>query len=241
MTSRPLAYPNLDCGVFPDRCSLWWGRDEVARHFHRVILFRSAQSYFLLTATKGDHDTGLGGLTFLQLTTTYVPVIAGRSIGYVFLEKDRRYPWPERFQPIQIFCVWNRCCWTRRRTSLVGAPKPWCTNRPGVIISKSSPVRCYDFLIVTVTQVLPLTIPLAYFFLLPQPSSISNQDEEDDEVELLVASSTEYAPLPTDDGEGETTKYRHPRTVALSASDKWRLVKPMIPKYMAPLCEHPLV
>ena len=151
VTSRSLAYPKLDCGILPDRCSLRWGRDEVARHFHRVILFRSAQPRFLSAVTKGDYDTGLGGLTFLQLTTTYVPVIAGRSIGYVFLEKDKRYTLPERFQSIQIFCVRNWCCWARRRTTLVGAPKPWCTSRPGVIIGKISPVHCCDFLIATVT------------------------------------------------------------------------------------------
>jgi len=78
-------------------------------------------------------------------------------------------------------------------------------------------------------------IPLTYFFLLPQPSSISKQDEEDDDAVPFMASSTEYTPLPTDEGEAG---YGHPRTVALSASDKWRLVKPMIPKYMLPLCEY---
>ena len=46
-------------------------------------------------------------------------------------------------------------------------------------------------------------------------------------------------PLPTDEGEGETPGYRPSRIVALSASDKWRLVKPIIPKYMLPLCECP--
>jgi len=56
-------------------------------------------------------------------------------------------------------------------------------------------------------------------------------------MELLAASSTEYIPLPMDEDEGRTAGYRHPRAVALSASDKWRLVKPMISKYMAPLCK----
>jgi len=51
-----------------------------------------------------------------------------------------------------------------------------------------------------------------------------------------MASSTEYTPLPTDEGGGETLRFRS-RVVALSVSDKWRLVKPMIPKYMLPLCE----
>jgi len=82
-------------------------------------------------------------------------------------------------------------------------------------------------------------IPLAYFFLLPHPSSISKRDEDDDDAGPVVGSSAEYLPLPTDEGGGVTAGYRHSRNVALSASDKWRLVKPMIPKYMLPLCEYP--
>ena len=88
-----------------------------------------------------------------------------------------------------------------------------------------------------VTKILPLTIPLTYFFLLPQPSSVYNQGEEDGDTELPSTPSAEYTPLPTDEDEGTTDGYRHSRIVALSASDKWRLVKPMIPKYMLPLCE----
>ena len=88
-------------------------------------------------------------------------------------------------------------------------------------------------------EVLPFTIPLAYFFLLPQPSSIPKQDEGDDDAEPFMASSTEYTPLPTDEGEDGTPGYHRSRIVALSASDKWRLVKPIIPRYMLPLCECP--
>jgi len=50
-----------------------------------------------------------------------------------------------------------------------------------------------------------------------------------------MASSTEYTTLPTDEGEGGTPEYPRSRIVALSASDKWRLVKPLLPKYMLPL------
>ena len=56
-----------------------------------------------------------------------------------------------------------------------------------------------------------------------------------------MASSTEYTPLPTSEDENGTTVSGPSRIVALSASDKWRLVKPMIPKYMLPLCEYPVV
>ena len=47
----------------------------------------------------------------------------------------------------------------------------------------------------------PLVITLTYFSLLPRPSPISKEDEEDDN----VVPFTEYYPLPTDDG--ETTGY----------------------------------
>jgi len=120
----------------------------------------------------------------------------------------------------------------------VGTPEPRCTSGRGVIISKGTPVHCRAFLTTVVEEVLPLTIPLVYFFLLPQPWSASNQEEEADDMELLMASSTGYTPLPTDETEGRTIDHHHLKTVDLSASDKWRLVKPMIPKYMLPLCEY---
>jgi len=183
-------YPKLECGVPSDRCLLRRSRDEAARHFHRVILFRSVQPRFHQTVAGDNHIPvlGLGGLTFLQLTTTYSPVIAGRNIGHVFFEKNQRYARSERFRLIQVFRVRNRCCWAGRRTPLVGAPNPWCTAGPEFIVGKNSPVCCYTFLTSIIAKVLPLVIPLKYFFLLPQPPSISNQDEEDDGTELLVAS-----------------------------------------------------
>ena len=110
-----------------------------------------------------------------------------------------------------------------------------------VIISKGTPVRCRAFLTIVVTEVLPLTIPLVYFFLLPQPSFTPNQEEEVDGTELLATSSTGYTRLPTDEGGSLAIKHHRSETITLSASDKWRLVKPMIPKYMLPLCECPFV
>ena len=123
----------------------------------------------------------------------------------------------------------------------MGTPKPRCASCHGAVVSEVSPIRCCALLTTVVMEVLPLTIPLTYFFLLPQPSSTHDQDEGDDVTELLVASSMEYARLPTDEGEGGTTGYRRSQTVALSASDKWRLVKPMIPTYMIPLCKYPFI
>jgi len=78
-------YPKLECGILSDRCSLQRGRDEAVRHFCRVILFRSVQPRFHPIVAEDNHIPvlGLGGLTFLQLTTTYSPVLAGRNIGHV--------------------------------------------------------------------------------------------------------------------------------------------------------------
>ena len=142
---------------------------------------------------------------------------------------------------IQVFRVRNRCRWPRWRITLVGVPKPWCPTSPGVNIGRKYSVRCHAFLIIAIAKVLPLTIPLAYFFLLPRPSFFSIRGEAGDDTEHLVASSAEYAPLPTDEDGDATNEHRRPRDVALSVSDKWRLVKPMIPRYMIPLCECLLV
>ena len=46
----------------------------------------------LQIVAEDSHGLGLGGLTFLQLSTTYVPTIAGRSVGYAFLEKTHYHP-----------------------------------------------------------------------------------------------------------------------------------------------------
>jgi len=77
------AYPELDWGAFLGCCSLRWSRDEAARYFYCLVLFRSVQPRFLLIVAEDNCGSGLGELTFLQLSTTYVPVIAGRSVGYV--------------------------------------------------------------------------------------------------------------------------------------------------------------
>jgi len=141
------------------------------------------------------------------------------------------------FWLIQAFRVRNGCRWPRWRAPLVGASKPWCPTSSGVNVGEDYSVHCCAFMIIVVIKVLPLTIPLTYFLLLPRPSSISIRGEEGDTTECLVVPSAEYAPLPTDEDEDAANERRHPRAVALSASDKWRLVKPMIPRYMIPLCE----
>lgn len=86
-------------------------------------------------------------------------------------------------------------------------------------------------------QVLPLVIPLAYYLLLPKPARfaalpIPSADEED-----FVRSgvAAEYTPLPTDDDDVPVVA-KSP--TALSVGDKWHLVKPLLMRYMLPLCTH---
>jgi battenin len=92
---------------------------------------------------------------------------------------------------------------------------------------------------------MPLIIPLTYYFLLPSPSSFLYATTPTVYNDLLSPpppiSALPYTPLPEaedEEGEEEGTIPSGPkRGVALSIADKWRLVKPLIPKYMLPLCE----
>ena len=82
-------------------------------------------------------------------------------------------------------------------------------------------------------------LPLTYFFLLPRSAAFMDSP-----------SPGSYAPLPEEDleisavevAEGDTLLGQPPKVpVFLTAGDKWRLVKPMIFKYMLPLCEYILI
>lgn len=94
---------------------------------------------------------------------------------------------------------------------------------------------------------MPLIIPLTYFFLLPRYSDFSQStlpsSYEDDSTS--AAASTAYTSLPTMDNQDNESQLPDisdidplvKSNIALSAADKWRLVKPLLPKYMLPLCE----
>jgi hypothetical protein len=126
-------------GIPQGCCSVRWNRNEAARHFYCLVLFRSVRPRFVSTVAEDYRGLGLGELTFLQLSTTYAPVIAGRSVGYVFLE-NQLYSGSGCFRQIQVFRFWNRCCRASRCIPLVGAPKPWCASRRRAIVSKNFPV-----------------------------------------------------------------------------------------------------
>jgi battenin len=99
--------------------------------------------------------------------------------------------------------------------------------------------------------VLPFVIPLAYRFLLPRPAVFATLNNNVDDVPP-VSPVLAYAPISTvdhDDGEEEDgheeerndglrmREVEREKGFALSAADKWRLVRPLLGKYMVPLCE----
>lgn len=79
---------------------------------------------------------------------------------------------------------------------------------------------------------MPLVIPLTFYLLLPQPEAFASvpipssyEDEEEP--------AAEYTTLPTSEDETEIPK----SSIELSFEDKWHLVKPLLRKYMLPLCK----
>jgi len=87
---------------------------------------------------------------------------------------------------------------------------------------------------VGLSSVLPFVIPLTYFLLLPRPDAFSYLATSDAEEALP---SSEYTPLPvSDEDAGEAVVETAPlKTKTLTIGDKWQLLKPMLPRYMAPL------
>lgn len=133
-----------DWGIPQGCCILWWSGNEVNWHLYCFVLVRSVQSSFLSIVAEDGPALGLGELTFLQLSTTYIPVIAGRSVGYVFLQ-NRQYVGSEGFRRIQVFRFRNGCCRVSWCIPLVGASKPRCASRCRTVISEYSSVLCHLF------------------------------------------------------------------------------------------------
>jgi battenin len=92
-------------------------------------------------------------------------------------------------------------------------------------------------------QVLPFIIPIAYICLLPHPNAFTSFPPVADYVEEAaeVSPVQSYMPIATTEDEevdtSESGPARFEKGFALSPADKWRLVKPMLLKYMLPLCE----
>lgn len=121
----------------------------------------------------------------------------------------------------------------RGRWPLVGA---FPVDNTVTVLLILIPPRAYP------NQVMPLVIPLCYFFLLPRPASFSPSAlpaSYEDEI-VGAQPTTPYTALPTDEDAELTAEDLEPKApMALNLSEKWRLVRPMLPKYMLPLCEWP--
>ncbi|EJD01806.1 batten's disease protein Cln3 [Fomitiporia mediterranea MF3/22] len=162
----------------------------------------------LLGISLASFSSGLGELTFLQRSTTYrPPSVGGRSVGYFASGTGA--------------------------AGLVGAFIWWEMRSLGVRTG------------VGISAIFPLIIPLTYFFILPRTKEFLHLSIPDSESADALASTSEYAPIPeTDDLESMEENSRFKGTlaspgksaaVALSAQDKWELVKPLLLKYMLPL------
>ncbi|KIM62805.1 hypothetical protein SCLCIDRAFT_776213 [Scleroderma citrinum Foug A] len=159
--------------------------------FHESLLSR------LLGISLASFASGLGEITFLQLSTTYHPVsIGGHSVGYFASGTGA--------------------------AGLVGAFLWWEIRGLGVKTG------------VGISSVLPFVLPLTYFLLLPRPSAVTD----------AAPSPSAYTALPVEDPEVSTIDTSEASTLLgnetksvpfLTAADKWRLLKPMIVKYMLPL------
>ncbi|KAF8452454.1 batten's disease protein Cln3 [Boletus edulis BED1] len=149
----------------------------------------------LLGISIASFSSGLGELTFLQLSITYNLSLGGQSVGYFASGTGA--------------------------AGLVGAFMWWEVRGLGVRLG------------VGVSAILPFVLPLTYFLLLPRPPAFMDSP-----------SPGSYTPLPEEDpdihavevAEGDTLLGQPPKVpVFLTAGDKWRLVKPMVLKYMLPL------
>ncbi|KAG1737553.1 batten's disease protein Cln3 [Suillus paluster] len=179
-----------------------------------VIALHESLFSRLLGICFASFSSGLGEMSFLQLSTTYSRSAGGQSVGsassyglsYSILMLLDRY-----------FASGTGAA------GIVGAFMWWELRGLGVRTG------------VGISAVLPFILPLAYFFLLPRPAAFMHQ-----------SSSASYTLVPADDLATEITddlsaedgleSHVEPKiTVALSATDKWRLVKPMLLKYMLPL------
>ncbi|KAI8974779.1 batten's disease protein Cln3 [Trametes punicea] len=168
-----------------------------------VALFESLYMR-LLGICLASFSSGLGELTFLQLSTRYhPPFVAGHSVGYFASGTGG--------------------------AGLVGAFLWWELRGLGVRLG------------VGLSAILPFVIPVTYFLILPRPDRFAGRafaaEDGDDFDDAPITAS--YAPLPRGEEDDSLPVTESEATVkapfALSMEDKWRLVKPMLTKYMLPL------
>lgn len=90
-------------------------------------------------------------------------------------------------------------------------------------------------------------MPLAYYLLLPRPEEFSEVEGLAYEEVISGSSNVPYTALSTTQDDepsfshhGTSVEDGSKLNVALSLADKWDLAKPLIAKYMLPLCKDDL-
>ena len=91
-------------------------------------------------------------------------------------------------------------------------------------------------------QFLPFIIPIAYYFILPHPDQFFPGATYEGDSTLSVS----YTQLPNEEDEPDSIMVTESEatvtaTIALTIQDKWKLAKPMLMKYMLPLCTRPVL
>ncbi|KAJ6618758.1 batten's disease protein Cln3 [Mycena sp. CBHHK59/15] len=168
-----------------------------------IVAFFDSLFMRLLGIGCASFSSGLGELTFLQLSTTYAPPsVAGHSVGYFASGTGA--------------------------AGLVGAFLWWEVRGLGVRVG------------VGLSSVMPFITPLTYYLLLPPTSAFLSSSAAYDGLPSATLSSIPYTPLATaeDDMAGEeegSSLSGLKQNVSLSLNDKWRLVRPLLAKYMLPL------
>ncbi|KAI0049514.1 batten's disease protein Cln3 [Auriscalpium vulgare] len=151
----------------------------------------------LLGICLSSFSSGLGELTFLQLSTTYhPPSVAGHSVGYFASGTGA--------------------------AGLVGAFLWWEIRGLGVRMG------------VGISAILPFVSPLTYFFLLPRPEVFSSEGLPEGDAPLTAP----YTPLSVSEVEEtgpEASDVPQKARVTISISEKWKLAKPLLMRYMFPL------
>ncbi|KAF8128846.1 CLN3 protein-domain-containing protein [Boletus edulis] len=169
----------------------------------------------LLGISIASFSSGLGELTFLQLSITYNLSLGGQSVGYFASGTGAA-------GLVGAFMWWEvRGLGVRLGVGVSAVGRPFCTLYRHNLTSTFS------------SSDTALCIALTYFLLLPRPAAFMDSP-----------SPGSYTPLPEEDpdihavevAEGDTLLGQPPKVpVFLTAGDKWRLVKPMVLKYMLPL------
>lgn len=98
---------------------------------------------------------------------------------------------------------------------------------------------------VGLSSVLPFVLPAIYFGLLPDPTTIATTvpDDEYDNESMAESPTVSYAPVPTmevsadEDNSATAAEDEAQHKVALTKSEKLCLVKPLLIRFMLPLCE----